>query len=162
MFLHTSRYVTSKSSVQSNISPIFFKQGILKLSSIQQHCRYTDKWQSSIYLITIQLYQRKIKFKQAQLHYTRKKHFVQIRHTSYTQPRLTSNQAQYLVCNLFQGTNKSTTYWSIIPPEISVSKRHLNKGYFRDLYKTGSQSFCCSCFILLLMGVLNQNTLLYF
>jgi len=47
---------------------------------------------------------------------------------------------------------------------FSVSKRPLDKGYLRDLYecKTGSQPFCCSCFILLLMGVFNQNTLLYF
>jgi len=43
-------------------------------------------------------------------------------------------------------------------------KRRLDKGYFRDLYecKTGSQPFCCSCFILMLMGVFNQNTKLYF
>ena len=43
---------------------------------------------------------------------------------------------------------------------FSVLNSRLEKGYFRDLYecKTGSQPFCCSCFILLF----NQNTLLHF
>jgi len=65
------------------------------------------------------------------------------------------------VVNGYMNQDSHTVSWCKLL-FFSVSKRCLDKGYFRDLYecKTGSQPFCCSCFILLLL--FNQNTLLYF
>ena len=64
--------------------------------------------------------------------------------------------------NGYMNQDSHTVSWCIL--FFSVSKRRLDKGYFRDLYeyKTGSKPFCCSCFILLLIGVFSQFTLLYF